>query len=70
MNVFKGGERTIRDKYSFVILVIESEADWKRLVNEFLLNSEAFVRHVESLTDSQLDEPFVVECLFISNRQK
>lgn len=61
LNVFKGGELTISDKYSFDMPAIQSEDDWKSLVNDFLNNSEAFVRQVENLPDSKLDEPFVDE---------
>ena len=61
LNVFKGGELEIRDKYSFDIQPIESEADWQRLMNEFLLNSEEFVKEVSNIADSKLDKPFVDE---------
>lgn len=61
INVFKGGGLEIRDKYSFDTPPIESETDWRRLMNEFLVNSEIFVKEVAKLTDSKLDEPFVDE---------
>ncbi len=61
INVFKGGGLEIRDKYSFDIPPIESETDWERLMNEFIVNSEVFVKEVANLTDSKLDEPFVDE---------
>jgi len=61
LNVFKGGKLEIRDKYSFDIQPIESEADWQRLMNEFLLNSEEFVKEVANIADSKLDKPFVDE---------
>jgi hypothetical protein len=61
LNVFKGGELEIRDKYSFDIQPIESEADWQRLMNEFLLNSEEFIKEVANIADSKLDKPFVDE---------
>jgi len=61
INVFKGGELEIRDKYSFDIPSIESETDWERLMNEFITNSETFVNEVANLTDSKLDEPFADE---------
>jgi DinB family protein len=61
LNVFKGGELEIRDKYSFDIQPIESEADWQRLMNEFLLNSEEFIKEVSNIADSKLDKPFVDE---------
>jgi len=61
INVFKGGELEIRDKYSFDMQPIESEADWKRLVNEFSNNSEEFIKEVAKIPDDKLEEPFVDE---------
>jgi len=61
LNVFKGGELEIRDKYSFEMQAIESEADWKKLMNEFLFNAEEFITAVKNMPDGKLDEPFVDE---------
>ncbi len=61
LQVFNGGGLEIRDKYSFDMPPIESETDWLRLKNEFLVNSEKFVQEVANLTDQKLDEPFVDE---------
>lgn len=59
LNVFKGGELEIRDKYSFDLPPIESDADWKNLTNEFVVNSENFIKEVTEMPDSKFDEPFV-----------
>jgi hypothetical protein len=61
LNVFRGAGLEIRDKYSFDLPPIESEADWKSLIEEFVVNSENFVREVAKLPDSKLDETFVDE---------
>lgn len=61
LNVFEGGKLEIRDKYSFDLEPITSEADWKKLVETFISNSEAFVSHVESMRDEKLDSLFVDE---------
>jgi uncharacterized damage-inducible protein DinB len=61
MNVFKGGELEIRDKYSFDMPVITSERDWQRLVDEFLTNAEAFVDCVLQLPENKLEEAFADE---------
>lgn len=61
LHVFNGGNLEIRDKYSFDVPQIQSETDWKTLVNSFLSNSEKFVHQVEQLPDSLLDQPFVDE---------
>jgi len=61
IKVFKGGDLEIRDKYSFDLPPLKSEADWKKLRSEFIRNSEQFVKEVAQLKDAQLDEPFVEE---------
>jgi uncharacterized damage-inducible protein DinB len=61
LQVFHGGSLDIRDKYSFDMPPITSEEDWTQLVNAFLSNAEAFVRHVSNMPDSRLEEPFVDE---------
>lgn len=40
---------------------IQSETDWKKLINEFLINSEKFIKEVTNLPDYKLDEPFTDE---------
>ena len=61
INVFNGGKLEIRDKYSFDLPEIKSEADWNTLVNEFLTNSEMFANQVEQMDETMLDQPFVDE---------
>ncbi|SHG82990.1 DinB family protein [Flagellimonas flava] len=61
ISVLQGGPLEIRDKYSFDLPPITSQADWEKLVNEFLENSETFVQEVAQLPDSMLDQPFVDE---------
>ena len=61
LNAFEGGTLDIRDKYSFDLTEIKTEADWIKLVNDFISNSEKFVKYVEQMGDSGLDEPFVDE---------
>ncbi|MEM9649180.1 MAG: DinB family protein [Bacteroidota bacterium] len=61
ISVLQGGPLEIRDKYSFDLPPITSQADWEKLRNEFLENSETFVREVAQLPDSTLDQPFVDE---------
>jgi uncharacterized damage-inducible protein DinB len=59
LNVFSGGELDIRDKYSFDMPPIKSEADWKSLIDKFIANAEKFILHVEKMQDQKLDEVFV-----------
>ncbi|MEX0312842.1 MAG: DinB family protein [Allomuricauda sp.] len=61
INVFKGGQLTIRDKYSFDLSPIKSEVDWRNLVDEFLSNAEEFAHQIENMEDNVLDRTFVDE---------
>ncbi len=61
LNVLNGGNLEIKDQYSFNAPPVETEADWKKLIDELLQNAEAFVQKVENLPDSTLDMPFVDE---------
>ncbi|MEL6639070.1 MAG: DinB family protein [Bacteroidota bacterium] len=59
LDFFRGGELSIRDKYSFDLPPITSAAEWQALRAELLANAEAFAQHVESLSEEQLAAPFV-----------
>lgn len=59
--VFGGGALEIRDKYSFDIPAFTCEADWQVLADDFIANTRSFIIAVESMSDAQLDEPFVDE---------
>ncbi len=61
LQVFHGGTLEIRDKYSFDLPEITSEADWNRLVNDFIQNAEMFADQVERLDDALFEQPFVDE---------
>ena len=60
-NVLEGGTLEIRDKYSFDYPPIESEQDWKHLVDKFCSDSERFIQLVENLSEEKLQETFVDE---------
>lgn len=59
LNAFENGKIEIRDKYSFDLPQIQSDADWNKLVTDFLSNSEKFVTRVEQMDDNIFDQPFV-----------
>lgn len=61
LNVFKGGPLEIKDQYSFDLPPIQSEEDWKKLVEDFLTNSVALADEVAQMPDEKLDEVFVNE---------
>lgn len=59
IQVFRGGNLDIHDKYSFDMPKIYSENDWKVLVETFLSHAERFAQHVEQMDDRLLEQPFV-----------
>lgn len=61
VNVFKGGELEIKDKYSFDLPAIESQEQWEELLNKLWTDSERFAVLLEQMPDSQLNEVFVDE---------
>lgn len=61
LEVFNGGELTIRDKYSFDAPEIRSESEWTALKNTLFNNAQALVKHIKSLTEAQLESTFVDE---------
>ncbi len=61
LNVFEGGDLVIRDKYSFNLTPIQSSEDWAKLYYELCSNAEKFAKHLEVMTDEQLEENFVNE---------
>ncbi len=61
IHVFEGGPLDIKDKFSFDLPEITSEAEWQSLVAEFVANSEAFAGFVEKMEDAQFDQVFVDE---------
>lgn len=56
---FENGALEIRDKYSFDIQPIESQADWEKLQQSLFANAEKFARQVEQMSDEKLEETFV-----------
>jgi len=61
LDAFENGRLEISDKFSFDLPQINSEADWNKLVTQFLNNSEKFAAKVEQMDDSAFDKPFVNE---------
>lgn len=61
LHTFETGKLEIRDKYSFDLPPIQSEADWNKLLTDFLNNAEQFANKVEQMEDSIFDQPFVDE---------
>lgn len=61
LNVFEGGDLEIRDKFSFDMPNIDSDAAWKNMKTTLFANAEKFAEHVARLSDEQLDAVFVKE---------
>ena len=61
LQVLEGGTLDIKDKYSFDMPAILSEADWQNLVNEFMNYAQAYIQQVEKMDEAQLQQPFVKE---------
>lgn len=57
--VLEGGTLDIKDKFSFDSPPINSENDWKNLVNKFCSDSERFINLVENMTNEKLLSDFV-----------
>ena len=57
LKVLKGGPLDAHDKYSYDLPPIESEADWKKLLDKTWAEAEEFATLVEKLTDEQLAAP-------------
>jgi len=61
MDVFNGGDLTIRDKYSFDASEIKSEKDWNLRKEKFVRDSESFIQLVENMAAERLMDVFVKE---------
>lgn len=61
ISAFKTGRLEISDKHSFDLAPILSEADWDKLVNEFIANANEFSDKVEEMEDDVFDKPFIDE---------
>jgi uncharacterized damage-inducible protein DinB len=59
--VFEGGKLEIKDIHSFEMPELKCESDWNKLVEDFILNAERFIAHVENMNLEQLQQPFVKE---------
>lgn len=58
---FKTGNLTIRDQFSFDLPEIVTENEWEQLKNRLWLNAETFATQVEQMTNTQLEDVFVLE---------
>lgn len=61
LQVFRGGDLTIRDKYSFDMEPLINEKEWFDLKKRLLKNAEEFSDYLSKLTDDQIESHFVDE---------
>jgi uncharacterized damage-inducible protein DinB len=61
LNVLKGGELEIRDKFSYDFAHIDNAPKWENLKSEMNSNAAEFISKVEKMSESDLDGPFIVE---------
>jgi len=61
LQVFKGGDLTIRDKFSFDMEPLKTDKDWEDLKFEFLKNSKSFYGHLLQMSEEKLKGDFVKE---------
>ena len=61
LQVLRGGPLDIKDRYSFDLPPLQSEADWASLREGMLEHARQFVEEVSRLSDGQLEAPFVDE---------
>lgn len=61
LQVLHGGELTIRDQFSFDAPELLSEADWNALKNSLFNNAKTFAKHIESMSEAELESTFVKE---------
>ncbi len=59
IDFFETGKLDIRDKYSFDMPPIQSEHDWRKLVDSLINNSEKFARFIKAMDANKLSEVFV-----------
>lgn len=59
LQVFKGGNLEISDRYSFDFPPIKNQEEWDIIKQQLLDNAEQFATAIESMPDTQLDAIFV-----------
>ena len=61
LEAFQTGRLEIRDKYSFDLPPISSQADWDQLVATLIKNAVLFSDAVEQMEDALFDQHFIDE---------
>jgi len=61
IKVLEGGPLDIKDKYSFDLPPVQSQADWEKLSNLLFSDAEKLATLVSNMPGHQLNEAFVAE---------
>jgi uncharacterized damage-inducible protein DinB len=61
LKVLQGEPLTASDKFSFDVPLIQSQADWEKLMNKTWAEAEQFASLIEQLPESKLGEVFTDE---------
>ena len=61
VKVLEGGPLDIKDKYSFDMPPIQSQADWEELLDKMWKDAERFAYLIEQMPEENLFGPFVEE---------
>ncbi len=59
LNVLNGEPLTIKDKFSFQMPAIGSEAEWQLLLQNLWLHCDQFAAAIEAMPDEKLSEAFI-----------
>ena len=59
LQVFDGGELTIRDKFSWDMQPLNDSSDWENLKGKLFENAENFASHLDQMNDEKLASEFV-----------
>lgn len=61
LKVFEGGTLDAKDKYSFDLPPIQTQEDWKNLLNKASLEAERLAVLIEQMPEAKLGETFIDE---------
>jgi uncharacterized damage-inducible protein DinB len=61
LKVLQGEPLTASDKFSFDLPPIQTDEDWKHLLDKLWTDAESFAGLIEQMPDSKLEETFVDE---------
>jgi len=61
LQVYRGGDLEIRDKFSFDFVAPKSEDEWQQIIQNLIDNSETFASQIDGFSEAKLRDVFVKE---------